>query len=36
MAEQRAVYITLAGCGLPGLAWGLVRIVRGRQTSLWE
>ena len=36
IVDQRAVYITLAGCGLPGLAWGLVRIARGRQTSLWE
>jgi hypothetical protein len=36
IVDQRAVYITLAACGLPGLAWGLIRLARGRQTSLWE
>jgi hypothetical protein len=36
MVEQRVVYITMVACGLPGLAWGLVRTARGRQTTLWE
>ena len=36
IVEQRTAYIVLIACGVPGLAWALVRVARGRQATLWE
>jgi hypothetical protein len=36
LVEQRTTYILLIAGGLPGLAWALVRVARGRQRTIWE
>ncbi len=36
LVEQRTAYILLIAGGLPGLAWALVRVARGRQPTIWE